>query len=184
MCTQLLAARPDIKRAVTCTTRAPRLGERDGIDYHFLDTATFERRVQANEFLEHASVYGFRYGTLKSEVLEKLSKGTDVLLNVDVQGASAIREVAATDPELRRALITVFLTPPSFSVLERRLRSRASDAPEVIESRLRSARKEIAEWPNFDYLLISSTIAEDLRRMLTIIESESMRTSRATPPEV
>jgi guanylate kinase len=179
-----MAALPEMRRAVTCTTRAPRFGERDGIDYHFLDSATFERRVQAKEFLEHAMVYGFRYGTLKSEVLNKLREGDDVLLNVDVQGANAIRGVAAREPELRRALITVFLTPPSFTVLEQRLRKRATDDPEVIEARLRCARKEIAEWANFDYLLISSTVAEDLRRMLTIIESEGMRTLRATPPEV
>src|SRR5689334_1428377 len=131
LCQQLLAARPDMARAVTCTTRAPRDGEQDGIDYHFLDAASFLRRVQAGNFLEHATVFGHSYGTLKTEVLEKLRQGKDVLLNVDVQGAATIRAKAKEDAELRRALFTVFLTPPSFAVLEQRLRKRATDSTAV-----------------------------------------------------
>ena len=99
----------------------------------------------------------------------------DVLLNVDVQGAATIRDRAQADPELKRALVTVFLTPPSIAVLEERLKKRASDAPEEIQKRLGIARKEIAQWKNFDYLLISTTIPEDLRRMLAIVEAEKMR---------
>ena len=86
LCQQLLAARPDMRRAITCTTRAPRPGEEEGVDYYFLDATTFLKRVQAGNFLEHATVHGNSYGTLKSEVVEKLRQGTDVLLNVDVQG--------------------------------------------------------------------------------------------------
>src|SRR6266705_2154753 len=110
---QLLAARPEIVRAVTCTTRDPRPGEREAVDYYFLDAASFLKRVQAGNFLEHATVYGNSYGTLKSEVLGKLRQGKDVLLNVDVQGAATIRERAEEDPELKRALVSVFLTPAS-----------------------------------------------------------------------
>src|SRR5689334_19774589 len=113
---QLLAARPRMTRAVTCTTRPPRAGERDGVDYYFLDAASFLKRVQAGNFLEHATVYGNSYGTLKSEVLGKLRQGKDVLLSVDVQGASAIRERAKEDPELKKALVSVFLTPASLEV--------------------------------------------------------------------
>ena len=108
----LLAARPDMTRAVTCTTRAPRAGEQDGVDYYFLEAGNFLKRVQAGNFLEHATVYGNSYGLLKSEVLGKLREGKDVLLNVDVQGAATIRERALEDQELNRALVTVFLTPP------------------------------------------------------------------------
>lgn len=112
LCHQLLAARPGMTRAVTCTTRAPREGERDGVDYYFLNAESFLKRVQAGNFLEHATVYGNSYGTLKSEVLGRMRQGQDVLLNVDVQGAATIREKAQEDQELRRSLVSVFLTPP------------------------------------------------------------------------
>lgn len=183
LCYQLLGACPSMTRAVTCTTRAPRQGERDGLDYYFLDAASFLKRLQAGNFLEHATVYGHSYGTLKSEVLGKLRQGKDVLLNVDVQGAAAIRQRAEEEPELKRALVSVFLTPPAVSVLEERLRRRATDAEAVIQKRLSVARQEISQWKNFDYLLISDTVREDLRRMLMIIEAERMRSGRAQAPE-
>ncbi len=184
VCQQVLAARPDMSRAITCTTRAPRPGEQDGVDYYFLDAADFLRRVEAGNFLEHATVYGHSYGTLKSEVLTKLRAGKDVLLNVDVQGAATIRARAAEDPELSRALVNVFLTPPSMAVLEGRLRKRDTDSEAVIQKRLSVARQEIGQWKHYDYLLISGTIPEDLRRMQVIIEAEKMRCSRAQSPAV
>jgi guanylate kinase len=183
LCEQLLAARPQMTRVVTCTTRAPRPGERDGVDYYFLDAGAFLNRVQAGNFLEHATVHGNSYGTLKSEVLGKLRQGKDVLLNVDVQGAAAIRQKAQEDPELKCALFSVFLTPPSMTILEERLRRRGTDAPAVIQKRLGVARQEIAQWKHFDYLLLSGSIAEDLRRMLAIVEAEKMRSVRAQAPE-
>src|SRR5512137_2732834 len=91
LCQQLLASHPGMTRAITCTTRDPRAGEQDGVDYYFLDTDSFLKRVQAGNFLEHATVHGNSYGTLKSEVLTKLRRNNDVLLNVDVQGAASIR---------------------------------------------------------------------------------------------
>lgn len=184
LCQQLLAARPGMTRAITCTTRAPREGEQDGVDYYFLDAASFLKRVEAGNFLEHATVYGHSYGTLKSEVLGKLRQGRDVLLNVDVQGAASIRQAALADPELQEALVSVFLTPPSMAVLEQRLRRRATDAEAVIQKRLSVARQEIGQWKHFDYLLLSDTIAEDLRRMLAIVEAEQMRSSRGQAPEI
>jgi len=183
VCQRLLATLPNISRAVTCTTRSPREGERDGVDYYFLNAESFLKRVQAGNFLEHATVYGNSYGTLKSEVLGRMRQGQDVLLTVDVQGAATIREKALDDQELRRGLVSVFLTPPSLTVLEQRLRRRGTDSAAVIQKRLGVARQEIAQWKNFDYLLLSDSIEEDLRRMLAIIESEKMRTSRVQPPE-
>ena len=121
LCQQLLAARPDMTRAVTCTTRAPRPGEKDGMDYYFFDPAEFQGRVQAGEFIEHATVFGRSYGILRSELLDKLRRGRDVLLNIDVQGAATIRDRTQAEPELKQALVTVFLTPPSIRVLEERL---------------------------------------------------------------
>ncbi len=183
LCQQLLATHPNVTRVVTCTTRPPRAGERAGVDYHFLDAVTFEKRVQAGEFLEYATVYGHRYGNTKSEVLAGLRKGRDVLLSVDVQGVAAIRARAAIDAALQRALLTVFLTPASIAVLEQRLRRRGADSEEVIQQRLQVASQENTEWTHFDYLIISTTIDEDLRRMRCILESEKMRSCRAQPPD-
>ena len=183
LCEQTLAARPEMRRAITCTTRAPRPGEKDGVDYYFLDAPTFEKRVQAGEFLEHATVYDKRYGTLKSEVLGKLRAGHDLLLNVDVQGASTIRACAENEADIRKALVTVFLTPPSIALLDQRLRKRGKDSEEVIRQRLAAARKEITEWKNFDYLIVSGPITEDLQRMLAILDAEKMRQSRAELPD-
>jgi guanylate kinase len=184
LCQHLLAARPQMTRAVTCTTRPPRAGERDGADYYFLDAGSFLKRVQAGNFLEHATVYGNSYGILKAEVLGKLRQGNDVLLNVDVQGAATIRAKAQEDAELKRALVSVFLTPPSLSILEGRLRKRGTDSPAVIQKRLSVARQEIAHWRHFDYLLLSASIDEDLRRMLAIIEAEKLRSARVQAPEL
>jgi guanylate kinase len=183
LCQQLLKARPDMTRAITCTTREPRPGEKDGVDYHFFTAVEFLKRLHAGNFLEHATVYGNSYGILKSELLGKLREGKDVLLNVDVQGAATIREQAEGEPELKRALITVFLTPTPLSVLEERLKKRAADSPAIIQKRLAVARQEIAQWKNFDYLLVSGTKLEDLRRTLAIIEAEKMRSARSQPPE-
>jgi len=105
------------------------------------------------------------------------------VLSVDVQGAATIRQQASEDPELKRALISVFLTPPSLAVLKERLEKRGTDSPANIQKRLGVARQEIAQWKNFDYLLISTTIPEDLRKMLAIVEAEQMRSGRVQPPE-
>jgi len=183
LCHQLLAARPDMTRAITCTTRRPRPGEKDGVDYYFLEPAEFQRRQRAGEFIEHATVFGWSYGILRSELMNKLRSGRDVLLNVDVQGAATIRRRAQEEPELKRALVTVFLTPPSIKVLEERLKKRAADAPAEIQKRLGIARQEITQWKHFDYLLTSLSVPEDLRRMLAIVEAEKMRAPRSPAPE-
>ena len=182
VCEQFLATRPGITRAITCTTRAPRPGERPGIDYHFLEPEDFARRVAAGEFLEHANVYGRSYGTLKSELLDRLAAGRDVLLNIDVQGAATVRVTAARDPILARALVTIFLTPDSLDTLEARLRRRGQDAEETIQRRLAAARGEIAQWREFDYLVVSTTIPADLAAVEAIYTAERMRVVRSAPP--
>jgi guanylate kinase len=184
LCSNLLEANPGMRRVVTCTTRPPREGEQDGVHYHFLDPATFLRRVESGHFLEHATVYGYSYGTLKSELSDKLDQGFDVLINVDVQGATSIRKVAGEDTALRAALVTVFLTPPTLEVLEQRLRSRASDNEEVIARRLGVARQEAAQWRHFDYLLLSGTPEEDTQRASAILQAERMRPRRVVPPQL
>jgi guanylate kinase len=183
LCQSLLAAHPELTRVVTCTTRQPRNGERDGSDYYFLSEAEFGLKLERGEFLEHAEVYGRRYGTLRSEVTGKLRDGRDVLLNVDVQGARAIQAAAAADPVLRRSLVTIFLTPGSLGVLEERLRRRGTEDGEVLQRRLGAAREEIAAWRAFDYLVISESVSEDVRRVEAILEAERMRPPRVRPPE-
>lgn len=179
LCRQLLRARRNMDRAVTCTTRPPRKGERNGVDYHFLKAEDFLKRVQAGNFLEHATVYGNSYGLLKSELLEKLRAGKDVLLNVDVQGAATIWKKAESEPELKKALVTIFLTPTSLREIEARLKRRGADLPEIIQKRVAMAKQEIAQWKHFDYLLTSGSKQEDLRRALAIIEAEKMRVPRS-----
>ncbi len=183
LCHNLMSKHPEFTRVITCTTRPPRPGERDGIDYFFLTQGTFQARVLAGEFLEHATVFGHSYGTLQSEVLAKLRDGRDVLLNIDVQGAASVRAQAQQNSELRAALLTVFLTPPSFGELESRLRKRGTESLDILEHRLSIARKEIACWSDFQYLLTSGSMAEDLRRLEVIIEAERLRVGRSKPPE-
>ena len=183
LCDHLLAEVPGLTRAITCTTRPPRAGEEPGVHYHFLNPEEFEARVQAGDFLEHATVYGNRYGTLKLEVLQRLRAGRDVLLNVDVQGAATVRDQAARDPELKRSLVTVFVTTPSVLELERRLAGRGQDSPEVIQRRLAEARRELAAAPRFDYLIVSGSREEDQRRVLAIYEAERVRSHRTPVPQ-
>ncbi len=184
LCQQLLIQNPSITRAVTCTTRQRRHGEWDGIDYHFLSTETFQQHIDQRRFLEHAQVFGNAYGTLKSEVLDRLARGSDVLLNIDVQGAEAVRARSLEDPILSKSLVSIFLTPVSLAELEARLRNRGSEPEDVLQQRLSVAREEIAHSVHFDYLLISSSREEDLRRMQSVVDAEKMRSCRVVMPDI
>ena len=147
VCDRLLA-RPEFERVITATTRAPRGGEADGVDYHFLDRETFDRWIEQDRFLEWADVYENRYGSPRAAAQEILARGHFALLNIDVQGAASIG--AGTLPCLR-----VFLLPPSTEELERRLRDRASDTEEVIARRLRVAHDELARQNEFDLRVVN-----------------------------
>ena len=167
---RLLAENESLERVVTCTTRAPREGETDGVDYHFLSDEEFSRRLAADEFLEHAEVYGQRYGTLRSSVNKPLAAGRDVLLVNDVQGAVTISKTAAADSALGEALKTVFIEMGSLDELRQRLESRATDEPAVIEKRLATAEGELARRDVFDHVVTSGTKEEDWRRVQEIYE--------------
>lgn len=184
LCDQVLANNPTMTRAITCTTRAPREGEHHGTDYYFMDPAAFEVRVGAGDFLEHATVHGNHYGTLKSEVMDKLARNQDVLLSIDVQGAATIRTQASQDPALQRALVTVFLAPPTLRTLEERLIRRGKDSPEVIQRRLGAARQEIAHWQSYDYLITSTSVSEDFERFQSIWSAEKMKVFRSNGPKL
>jgi guanylate kinase len=165
--------------SVSCTTRSPRPGERNGTDYHFLSRTKFEEEIAAGHFLEWAQVHGNYYGTLSSSVKAHLAKGTDVLIDVDVQGARAIR--ACGDAVITRSLVDVFLAPPSMEVLARRLSGRGTENPEELALRLQNAEREMACWRDYTYLLVSGEAAEDQRLFLEIMETERMRITRRQP---
>lgn len=162
---------PRLKFSVSYTTRPPRPGETHGVEYFFVDDATFEEMIRRRAFLEHAYVYGHYYGTSRVFVQEELSRGNDVLLDIDVQGA---RKVKA---QLPRALM-VFVLPPSFSVLEDRLRTRGLDDSSVIESRLKTARDEIQSFRRYDFLIINRVIEDSVNELKSIILASRCVTDR------
>jgi len=162
VCESLLAEfSPGLERVVTATTRAPREGELDGVDYHFLSPEKFGQKVLAKEFYEHAVVHGRRYGTLKSEIRRRLEMGVDLLLNVDVQGFEAFRKASKTDRFLSGKLRTVFLMPKNLEELKGRLLSRGTDSEEEIERRMAVAQAEIARSNEYDYCVNSESMEHD-----------------------
>lgn len=176
LCDRMTATFPDrIRRVITCTTRAPRGTERNGIDYHFFSTPEFEQKITAGEFLEHAVVHQNRYGTRKADVYQHLENGFDLLLNLDVQGAGIVRAVAEQDEFLRRSLVSIFLMPPNREELLRRLQGRGTDHPEEVARRLRVAEEEIARWQDYDYCLVSGERDADFEKIKAVYLAEKMR---------
>ena len=165
---RLLSRNEQLVRVVTCTTRVPRGGEIEGVDYHFLSGEEFARRVEALEFLEYAEVYGKRYGTMKSTVREMFASGCDVLLVNDVQGAMTISTMADQDSRLKEALTTICLLPDRVEELRNRLESRGEDEPETLEKRLTKAKVEMEQKDRFDHVVVSGTKEEDWQRVEAI----------------
>ncbi len=165
---RLLAECPNLTRMVTCTTRAPREGEVDGVDYHFLSDEEFCQRIEAGEFLEHAQVYQHRYGTLKSSVTEAFKAGKDVLIVNDVQGALALQAMARADVELAGSLKTVFMILKDVDTLRARILSRGAEDEGAIEDRLSIAEAEMAQAAAFDHVIESRTRDEDFERVREI----------------
>ena len=172
----LLKPTRDFVYSTSCTTRPPRPGEVDGRDYFFISPEEFEHRMLVGDFLEHARVHNHRYGTLRETVMKHLVAGDDVLIDVDVQGAAAIRHNA--DAEIRASLVDVFLMPASLQELRRRLLKRGTEDAAQLELRLRNAVTEMAEWPSYRFTVLSGTPEEDLARFRTIMEAERMRSHR------
>lgn len=172
----LLKPTADFVYSISCTTRPPRPGEQNGREYFFVSPEEFERRVQVGDFLEHARVHDHRYGTLRETVMESLLAGNDVLIDVDVQGAAAIRHNAGA--EIKQSLVDVFLMPSSQQELRRRLLKRGTETPEQLDLRLRNAVSEMAEWPSYRYVVLSGTPEEDLENFRAIMRAERMRSHR------
>jgi guanylate kinase len=171
-----LRATPDFIYSVSCTTRPPRPGEENGIDYHFLPRDKFEHLIAAGEMLEYATVHGNYYGTRRATVKEALEQGTDVLLDIDVQGATQIRKTE--DPVVRDSLVDVFIMPPTLEELEKRLRKRATETEEQVHGRMATAREEMKLWRLYKYTILSGSMEEDLQKFRAIMRAERYLSQR------
>ena len=162
---------PDLSYSVSFTTRAPRNGEMDGREYFFVTPEKFEQMVAANEFLEWAHVHSKRYGTSRQQVFREISEGRDIILEVDVQGASSVRQLIDD-------AVSIFILPPSFEVLKQRLLARGTDSPEELDLRLRNAPRELEHYSAFQYLIINDDADRAASKMRAIVHAERARLSR------
>jgi guanylate kinase len=173
---EALRQTPNFLYSVSCTTRSPRAGEIEGEDYQFLSDADFRARVNAGDFLEYAQVHGDFYGTLLGPLVTNLKNGVDVLIDIDTQGAATIR--TCDDPFIREALADVFIMPPDLEELRRRLLKRGTETPEQIESRLKTAAREMELWRDYRYTIISQSVEEDLQKFRHIMGAEGYLSRR------
>jgi guanylate kinase len=180
LCDRLVQERPEFRRVVTTTTRAPRVGEVNGVHYHFYGPAEFRQKIDRGEFLEWAQVHGDHadrlYGTLKSSVLEPLAAGQDLVMSIDVQGVESLRRVARTEARLHRALTTIFIVV-DHERLAARMRARAKDHEDEIARRIATAEAELREAAKFDFQIESRTRDEDFATLLDIVRQARRRSS-------
>lgn len=174
LCRRLLSEYGGIDYSISCTTRAPRGGEKDGVHYHFMKRNDFDRAVQAGLFLEHAEVHGNMYGTLRETVEKALSSGQSVILDIDVQGARQIRQAVSGKSDLiARSFLDIFITPPSLDALRQRLVGRGEDSESVIELRLGNAQREMLCSNEYMYVIENDVIDKAYRNLVEILEKES-----------
>jgi guanylate kinase len=173
MTRRLLADQGGVSVSISVTTRPPRPGEVDGRDYFFCSKQAFTEMIERGELLEHADVFGYRYGTPRAPVEAALADGRDMIFDVDWQGAQQLRLSS-----LGRFVVSIFLLPPSISALSERLRQRAQDTAEVIAARMAKARSEISHWAEYDYVLINDDLDQCYGQIVTIVEAERLRLPR------
>ena len=169
---QLLDNDKQIQLSVSATTRARRASEKDGVDYRFVDTATFNGMMQRGEFLEHARVFDHYYGTPREPVEAALKAGRDVLFDIDWQGTQQLQEKGRDD------LVTVFILPPSTRDLEKRLKTRAQDSPDIVAQRMAKAADEMSHYAEYDYTIINRDIATSLMELKSILTAERLKRER------
>ncbi|MFU7529504.1 guanylate kinase [Qipengyuania sp. ASV99] len=170
----LLKQDSDITLSVSATTRPPRPGEVDGVDYHFVSDAQFDAMVAEDEFYEWAHVFDHRYGTPKGAIRAALKEGQDFLFDIDWQGTQQLYQKDQQD------VVSVFILPPSLDELRRRLESRAQDSNAVIDDRMDRARAEISHWAEYDYVVINDNVDECFDRVREVLDAERMRRTRQT----
>jgi len=171
---KLMDSDPSICFSCSATTRPPRAKEIDGVHYHFIDEAEYERRLLQGAFLEHATVHGYRYGTLKGDVRTSLARGKNVLLDIDPQGALRVMEQ-------ERDYVSIFMLPPSFRALRVRLHTRNTDDPAEIGRRLRNAREEIKNIDRYQYAVVNDDLELAFLQLQAIVNAEKQRTNRFFP---
>ncbi len=169
---RVLAAEPNIEMSVSVTTRAPRPGERDGVDYHFVDHKTFESMKERDELLEWAQVFDNYYGTPRAPVEAAIRSGKDVLFDIDWQGAQQLSEKMPGD------VVRVFVMPPSGPVLEERLKVRAQDPADIVAKRMAAASSEISHWPEYDYVIVNAHVEQSVASALAILAAERLKRGR------
>jgi guanylate kinase len=172
LCRRLLADHAELHLSISATTRAPRPGEQDGREYHFINQARFDAMAEAGEFLEHAGVHDHAYGSPRAPVEQALADGRDVLFDIDWQGARDIAREAPADA------VRVFVLPPSIDELRRRLYARAQDEAEVIERRVSRARDEIAHWGEYDYVFVNDDFDGSYAELQHIYRGERAKRDR------
>ncbi len=168
---KLLGWRTDVGYSVSCTTRAPRDGEQDGVDYYFLSRQEFDRKAARGEFAEWAEVHGNRYGTLRSAIREVMESGKHVMMDIDVQGA---RQLTAAFPES----LTIFIIPPTVEVLVSRLMGRRSESADALALRLKNARMELLDAERYQYVVVNDQLEHAVQRVGRIIDEESVKRER------
>ena len=174
----LLQEYPDIVYSISCTTREPRGEEEDGLDYHFLSKARFEELLAENAFIEHASVHGNYYGTLKAPIDEVLAEGNSMILDIDVQGAAKVREYVRALPNndaMKIGYVDIFINPPSLEELRSRLEGRGTDSPAVIEKRLANAEGEMERAGEYMFRVVNDDLGICYRRLCDLIDAMSGR---------
>jgi guanylate kinase len=170
---RLLAADPAVTFSVSATTRAPRPGEMDGREYHFVDRQGFEAMVERGDLLEHAEVFGNLYGSPRAPIERAMAGGRDTLFDIDWQGGQQIRNSA-----LGREVVSIFILPPSMAELERRLRSRGQDSEDVIADRMARALDEVSHWAEYDYVLVNRDLDDTFAQVRSIVDAERLRRER------
>jgi guanylate kinase len=178
LCERLLGEFDNLVYSVSCTTREPREGEEDGVNYHFISRGTFEKKVASGEFLEHAVVHNNLYGTLRSEVLGGFARGENVLMDIDVQGAKQIRNhIASAKPDdpLRCGFVDIFIAPPSLETLQKRLVARGKDSEQVIARRVQHAANEMKHWMEYRFVIVNDRLdaSYDALRSIFIAEQHA-----------
>ena len=171
---RLLGSHSGLTMSVSVTTRPMRPGEIDKQDYYFVDDAEFDRMVEAGELLEHATVFGHKYGTPATLVEESLGQGVDVLFDIDWQGTRQLAQKRRND------LVSVFILPPSLEELERRLKKRAQDSEEVVRQRMEKAAAEISHWEEYDYVVVNQDLDQALSKIVHVLEAERSKRIRQT----
>ncbi|MBN1405522.1 MAG: guanylate kinase [Candidatus Omnitrophica bacterium] len=168
----LLARVKGIARSVSCTTRAPRKGEIDGADYHFISTKKFNELLEKGEFIEHARVFGNFYGTPASPLKKAINNGSNILLSIDVKGAMQIKKMFKDDSVL------IFILPPSFKELEERLKKRRTDSKQEIQKRLRIARQELSYLNKYDYAIVNNKLDNAVSQLLAVVTARHNKTRK------